>query len=199
MREDDGARDDGWREFLGENGLWDERLGEWRLYQRYLWLHKLEFPAAPKEMWPRLYQDLLRVEAGLVYGDAIGLVAEHPFRFTVEDGTPIRQKPRPLPARERQWVREYVGAQEALGILKKVPPGGEEPVFAVNAVLVKGGQSQQDYRLCANLVEPNNRVAPSAQPLVDCEAVRDELQGCKVKSALDIKAGFFNIPIPAEL
>jgi hypothetical protein len=139
MLEEKEPCEEGWREFLGENGLWDSALEEARLYMRYQRFRKLSFPAAPEGMRPRLYQDLLRVEAGLVYGDAIGLVAEHPFRFAVEDATPIRQKPRPLPARERQWVREYVAAQEELGILERVPPGGDKPVFAVNAVLVKGG------------------------------------------------------------
>ena len=86
-------------------------------------------------------------------------------------------------------------AQEKLGIVRKVLPGEAEPRFVVGVVLVKEGQSQQKYRLCANLIQPNTRVEPSAQPLVSCAHALDELQGLALKSALDIKAGYFNIPL----
>ena len=79
--------------------------------------------------------------------------------------------------------------------MRKVLPGEEEPDFIVGVVLVKEGQSQQKYRLCANLVQPNTRIEFSAQPLVSCASALDELQGLKYKSALDIKAGYFNIPL----
>lgn len=39
----------------------------------------------------------------------------------------------------------------------------------------------------------------TAQPLVGCMAALDELQGCKYKSSLDIKAGFHNIVVREEL
>ena len=73
--------------------------------------------------------------------------------------------------------------------------GEPEPVFVVGVVLVAEGQSQQKYRLCANLMEPNSHIKPSSQPLPDCGATRDELQGCKYKTALDVKAGFFTVKI----
>ncbi len=92
-----------------------------------------------------------------------------------------------------------MAAQEALGIVKRVLPGEEEPRFVVGVVLVKEGQSQQKYRLCANLIQPNTRMEPSAQPLVACAQALDELQGLLLKSALDIKAGYFNIPLLEEL
>ena len=77
-------------------------------------------------------------------------------------------------------------------------PGEEEPLFTVGVVLVKGGQSQQDYRLCANLGPVNARVDQSAAPLVGCNQTLDEMQGTPYLSGLDIKAGYFNVPL-AEL
>ncbi len=74
-------------------------------------------------------------------------------------------------------------------------PGDPEPVFCVNVVLVQDGQSQQAYRLCANLVPVNNRVVPSAAPLIDTSSAVDQLQGASICSALDVKAGFLNIPL----
>lgn len=77
-------------------------------------------------------------------------------------------------------------------------PGEQEPLFAVGVVLVKEGQSQQDYRMCANLVAPNNQIRDPTAPLPDIISVCDEIQGFPIKSALDIKAGYFNVKIAKE-
>jgi hypothetical protein len=36
--------------------------------------------------------------------------------------------------------------------------GDKDPSFVVGVVLVKEGQSQQKYRLCVNLIQPNSRI-----------------------------------------
>lgn len=83
--------------------------------------------------------------------------------------------------------------------MKRVGPGDEEPTFSVGAVLVKEGQSQQKFRLCANLGPVNTRITQSAQPLNECHSSLDQLQGLKYKSALDVKAGYLNCLIPKIL
>lgn len=47
----------------------------------------------PEEERGPYYRDLLPLERGLVFGDAIGLVEEFEFKFKVLDDTPIRQRP----------------------------------------------------------------------------------------------------------
>ena len=61
----------------------------------------------PRPQWARLYADLLEFEPYLVFGEYIGLVAEHPFTFSLTDTRPIRQKPFLYAREERQWLREY--------------------------------------------------------------------------------------------
>ena len=58
------------------------------------------------------------------------------------------------PAREeRQFVARETQKQEDLGVLRRIDRGKErDPVFVTNLVLVKGGQSQTDYRMCGNFV-----------------------------------------------
>jgi hypothetical protein len=53
--------------------------------------------------------------------------------------------------------------------------------------------------MCANLVIPNSRLVPAAGPLIDIASALDELQGTRFKSALDVKAGFFNVKIREAL
>lgn len=63
-----------------------------------------------------------------------------------------------------------------LGVLREVVKGQEpDPTFVTNVVLVAGGQSQQDYRLCGNFVQPNTRIKPPAHPLIDCQSALDGL------------------------
>ena len=47
----------------------------------------------PEEERGPYYRDLLPLERGLVFGDAIGLVEGFEFKFKVLDDTPIRQRP----------------------------------------------------------------------------------------------------------
>jgi hypothetical protein len=52
--------------------------------------------------------------------------------------------------------------------------------------------------MCANLVAPNNQIREPTAPLPDIMAACDELQGFLYKSALDIKAGYFNVKISKD-
>ena len=52
----------------------------------------------------KFLRDLIPLEAGLVYGDAIGKVTEFPFSFQVHDCTPIRHRPIPYARVERDWI-----------------------------------------------------------------------------------------------
>jgi hypothetical protein len=55
----------------------------------------------PKEEQARFLKDLIPIEKGLVYGNAIGEVSEFPFTFEVHDPTPIRHKAIPYAKQER--------------------------------------------------------------------------------------------------
>ena len=59
------------------------------LYLRFLKLSHKTFPAAPKQCSPALYQCLAKLEMCFVAGEAMGVVYDHPFEFTVHDATPF--------------------------------------------------------------------------------------------------------------
>lgn len=139
MMEDVADKEAGWVEWLQRWKLDDPTLTEKEAYLRYQRFSKVDFGEAPQSMWPKLFQDLLKVEGGLVFGDAIGLVEEFRFKFAVKNATPHREKPKPYAKDEREWIRNYLKNQVDLGILRQVMPGEPEPVFAVGAVLVKEG------------------------------------------------------------
>ena len=74
---------------MKENGIWDDCISADDLYLRFLKLSDKTFPAAPKQCWPALYQCLAKLEMCFVAGEAMGVVHDHPFEFTVHDATPF--------------------------------------------------------------------------------------------------------------
>lgn len=72
----------------------------------------------------------------------------------------------------------------------------DDPTFVSNLLLVP---KKDAWREVANLVTVNTRIGQAVHPVPDCMTVLNELQGSTVLTALDIKSGFHNIPIPPEL
>lgn len=111
------------------------------MYLRYLRMKQVKFGANVGDK-RKYYQDLLEVEDYLVWGSSIGCATQYPFRFEVDDLEKIRKKPTPLPKKARDWVNNYVGEQIELGVLREVDRSNEsDPLFVINLVLVKNGQS----------------------------------------------------------
>jgi hypothetical protein len=79
-------------------------MGVDQLYLRYHKFKELTFPAIPKTDWNRCFQDLVTIEEGLVFGDAIGKCDALPFTFEVENKEPIRSKPIMYAKAEREWI-----------------------------------------------------------------------------------------------
>ena len=130
-------------------------MGEDELYLQYRRFKDINTGGANDQLVRSMFQDMLQIEGALVFGDAIGEVQDFEFSFKVTDPTPIRHKPITYAREEREFIRDDMAKMCRLGIVKKVEPGDPEPVFVVGIVLVKEGQSQKKYRVCANFVEPN--------------------------------------------
>lgn len=90
MKEFPKEPDPDWYDWLAERELADPSLNRVELYSRYKKLSNVSMPMVPPELQPPYLRDLVQVEEGLVYGDAIGLVDEFPFKFEVTDNTPIK-------------------------------------------------------------------------------------------------------------
>lgn len=76
-------------------------------YIRYMRFKNVSFGELPESHHAQAFQDLLKFERGLVYGDAIGEVVEFEFAFELSDKSIIREKPIPYARNERAWINEY--------------------------------------------------------------------------------------------
>jgi hypothetical protein len=79
-----------WWEWLEERGLDDPSYSLSALHMRYQRFHKVKFGMGDEGEQLQCLRELIPLERGLVYGDAIGRVEEFPFVFDVHDRTPIR-------------------------------------------------------------------------------------------------------------
>ena len=113
------------------------------MYLRYLKLSAISFGVVPDDEIGPYLRHLLFLEDFLVFGSSIGCCSAYPFRFHVGDQEPIRKRATPLAKEARDWVKGYTRAQVQLGVLREVNRSVEhDPSFVVNAVFVRGGQTQ---------------------------------------------------------
>lgn len=135
-------KDKGWQEWLKRWDIYDENSDQNAMYLRYMKLKDITFPLMPKEHWSGLFKDLVSLESGLVFGDAIGKCTILPFSFKVTNDDPVRNKPIMYPKKERQWINEHMKKLVELGVVKELKRGVDpDPRFICNVVLVKDGQS----------------------------------------------------------
>lgn len=152
-------KDENWKEWLAKYDIYSTELNEDQLYLRYQKLKDVTFPMLKEEYWPMFMKDLVMLETGLVFGEAIGECDILPFKFEVTNSAPIRNKPIPYPKEEREWINNYCRSQVELGVMKEIVRGvDKEPAFICNVVLVKEGQSQQKFRFCGNFPPANQRI-----------------------------------------
>jgi hypothetical protein len=97
-------KEDGWKEWLQEYCIYDESKSNDEMYLRYMKLKDITFPLMPKSHWGYLFRDLVSIEEGLVFGDAIGCCDTLPFRFDIVGDECIRSKPIMYAKEERDWI-----------------------------------------------------------------------------------------------
>ena len=78
----------------------------------------MEFPAAPRAEWPRLFSNLLTLENSFAARQTdIGCARAHTFDFKLDDPTPIPAKPTPFGPTERQWIGGACKDLEEVGVV----------------------------------------------------------------------------------
>lgn len=71
----------------------------------------------------------------------------------------------------------------------------DEFAYLHKVVLVAQGQSGQDYRMCTDYRPINRRTQEDPWPTPDVASCLRRVKAAKWFSAIDLKAGYHNIPI----
>ena len=114
--------------------------------------------------------------------------ADVSMKIILEDEIPVYQRARRLSFPERQEVNKQIDEWIRDGIVR---PSSSD--YASPIVLVK--KKDQTTRLCVDYRQLNRKLIKDRFPLPLIEDVLDQLQDAQVFTTLDLKNGFFHVPV----
>lgn len=110
------------------------------------------------------------------------------MKLVVKDDEPIYQRPRRLSPRDREEVNRHIDQWLRDGIVQPSLSDYTSPVVLVSK---KNG----DTRLCIDYRKLNCKIVRDRYPLPLIDDQIDALQGANIFSTLDLKNGFFHVPL----
>lgn len=112
-------------------------------------------------------------------------------KIILKDETPIFHRPRRLAPIEKEEVTTQISTWLKEGIIQESSSEFSSPVVVVKK---KDGSS----RLCVDFRKLNKQIIKDRYPLPLIEEQLDKLAGATVFSTLDLKNGFFHVPVEEE-
>lgn len=113
------------------------------------------------------------------------------MKILLSNEEPIYESPRRLPLPERREVEKQVDQWLKEGIIRH-----SSSDFASAVVLVK--KKDSTYRMCVDYRKLNRKIIKDRFPLPLIDDVLDKLHHAKVFSTLDLKNGFFHVPVEED-
>lgn len=110
------------------------------------------------------------------------------MKIVLSSEEPIYESPRRLPLPEKKEVERQISEWLEEGIIR---PSSSD--FASPVVLVR--KKDGSYRICVDYRKLNKKVIKDRFPLPLIDDVLDKLQGALVFSTIDLKNGFFHVPV----
>lgn len=113
------------------------------------------------------------------------------MRIVLQDDTPVFQNPQRLSAEQKRLVNEIVDEWISQEIIR---PSVSDYASPIVLVAKKNGQ----VRLCVDYRPLNAKIIKDRNPLPLIEDQLDRLQDARVFTTLDLKDGFFHVPVCEE-
>lgn len=123
--------------------------------------------------------------------DDIGYCPFVEHRIELSDETPFKQRFRRIPPSMLDEVKEHIEQQLAAGIIRR-----SHSPFTSNVVLVRKKNGQ--LRICIDYRYLNNKTKKDNYALPRIDEILDSLAGNTWFSVLDMKSGYYQIPIAEE-
>lgn len=124
----------------------------------------------------------------------VGYVGEFPFDPGVPAHTRVVPKPYQHEPEKRQWLRTEMQQMCDHGVLERT----DDVTCAGGVVLVEGQKEGTRFRFCTDFRDINARSAQKVYPLPDIPQIIDQSRGCDLWSLIDLKSGFYNVPVKQE-
>ena len=114
------------------------------------------------------------------------------FPIETENVAPIKQKAYPCPWSQKKIIEEHIRNMLEAGVIRPSCSPWASPVLLVDKPVENG---KRQYRFCVDFRKLNKVTKKNSAPLPNINDVLDSLQGSKVFSSLDLKSGYWQVPI----
>ncbi|XP_049308582.1 uncharacterized protein LOC125777521 [Bactrocera dorsalis] len=113
------------------------------------------------------------------------------MKLILSDDRPVWQRPRRTSVEDQRYIDEQVQAMLEEGIIQYSTSEYASPV-----VLTK--KKDGTKRFCCDFRKINERIVRDNFPMALVDEVLDKLQGAKVFTTLDLKNGFYHVPVEPD-
>ena len=121
--------------------------------------------------------------------DPIGLCTEGKCTIETNYHSPIRQRPYRMPLAKRYLVEEQIKEMLQAGVIRPSTSPWASPITLVPK------KSGNEMRFCVDYRKVNNISNKDSYPLPLIQDIFDSMGGAKIFSTLDLKAGYWQIPM----
>ena len=121
----------------------------------------------------------------------LGLTDQAVHRIRLKDDQPFKERPRPIPPMMFEEVRDHLKEMETLGVIRK-----SQSPYASNVVIVR--KKNGALRFCLDLRHLNLLTIPDCYSLPRIDSTLDILTGSRWFSCLDLKSGYWQVPLAEE-
>ena len=123
--------------------------------------------------------------------DPLGLCTEGQCTVDTQNHPPIRQRPYRLPLAKRYLVEEQIKEMLEAGVIQ---PSSSPWASPITLQPKKNGK----MRFCIDYRKVNKVSIKDSYPLPLIQDIFDQLEGAKIFSTIDLKAGYWQIPMAEE-
>ena len=121
----------------------------------------------------------------------LGLTDQAVHRIRLKDDTTFKEKARPISPMMFEEVRDHLREMETLGVIRK-----SQSPYASNVVIVR--KKNGALRFCLDLRHLNRLTVPDCYSLPRIDSTLDVLAGSRWFSCLDLKSGYWQVPLAEE-
>ena len=144
--------------------------------------------------------EVLRQNEHLFAPTDLDLGETHLMEFGIETGDhpPIKQKAYSTPWSQKDVIREYVDSMLQAGVIVPSASPWASPILLVDKPKDTKRAGKPIYRFCVDFRRLNSITKKNSHPLPNITEVIDGLGGAKIFSSLDLKSGYWQIPLKKE-
>ena len=121
----------------------------------------------------------------------LGLTNKAVHRIHLKDNTPFKERLRTIPPSMFEEVRAHLKEMQELGVIRR-----SQSPYASNVVIVR--KKNGALRFCLDMRLLNARTIPDKYNLPKIDVTLDALAGSQWFSCLDLKSGYWQVPLAEE-